>query len=433
VAHATAVPSTPDGRDRPADERPTLVGAAFAALDRAGGPWCLLRGEDGLVSAEEIDLLVSPAAIDRAGRELGAAGFVHLPSAGRGSHRFFHGYDPATDRWLKVDLVGGLDFGRYQELSTDLADGWLERRDATARPPTLAPDDAFWAFLLHALLDRPKLRPEDNGHLRDLARTATVPSPAATVVGPLLPRGWEPARVIEVAGRGDGAALGRLRRGLRRAWLRRTPVTVAGRWLVNRVRRRLTPLGTALTAGGLSVALLGPDGAGKSTLSTALERSFPTPVRRFYLGLYGRGAGGGGRGPGDRFGLPGRLAWLWRRSLEARWQQARGRLVVFDRHVLDLAAAPVGSGRRARLRRWLLVRACPTPDLALVLDVPGVELYRRKGEHDPEALERQRERYLDLTQRLRRSAVVDASAEPELVRRRAVAAIWRAVAEGQRR
>jgi energy-coupling factor transporter ATP-binding protein EcfA2 len=178
--------------------------------------------------------------------------------------------------------------------------------------------------------------------------------------------------------------------------------------------------------------LLGPNGAGKSTLAAALERSFPVPVHRFYLGLYGRGAGGGGRGPGGRFGLPGRLAWLWRRSLAARWQQARGRIVVFDRHVLDLALAAPGSGRRARLRRRLLVRACPMPDLALVLDVPGDELFRRKGEHDPAALERQRERYLELAARLRRSAVVDAAAEPELVRRRAVAAIWAALAERQR-
>jgi thymidylate kinase len=426
------MPPTSDGRDRRADESPSLIDAAFAALDRAGGPWSLLRGEADLASSDEVDLLLSPTAIEPAERELGAVGFVRLPSWGRGSHRFFHGYDPAADRWLKLDLVDALDFGRFQELPTDLAAGWLERRDPSARPPVLDPDDGFWAYLFHALLDRPGLRPEDETRLRELAGRATIDSPAADAVGPLLPHGWPPARAIDAAARADVPALGRLRRGLRRAWLRRAPATVVGRWLVNRARRRATPLGTALRAAGPSVALLGPDGAGKSTLATALERSFPVPVRRFYLGLYGRGAGGGGRGPGGRTGLPGRLAWLWRRSLAARWQQARGRLVVFDRHVLDMAAAAPSGGRRARLRRRLLVRACPTPDLALVLDVPGDELFRRKGEHDPVTLERQRERYLELAGRLRRSAVIDAAAEPDLVRRRAVAAIWGAWARRQR-
>jgi hypothetical protein len=431
VAHATAMPSAAEPMAGPAGELPAPLGRAFAALDEGGGAWALLRAGADLATADEVDVLVSRSALEATDRALATAGFVRLRSPGRGSHRFFAGYDAAADRWVKLDLVSELDFGRYQELATDLAEDWLGRRDSGARPPRLDPDDAFWAFLLHALLDRRRLRPGDGPRLHALAETARVDSPAAAAIGTLLPPGWTAARVIDAARATETAGLDRLRDELRRAWLRRVPLAVGGRWLGHRAARRFGPALAGLVSPGPSVALLAPDGAGKTTLADALETSFPIPVRRVYLGLYGRGAGGGPRGPRGRLGLPGRLAWLWRRWLGARWQQARGCLVVFDRHVLDLALTAPGASRRARSRRRLLVRSCPTPDLVLVLDVPGEELYRRKGEHDPARLERERQGYLELARRLPRARVIDAAAEPELVRRRAVAAIWSACAERQ--
>ena len=38
---------------------------------------------------------------------------------------------------------------------------------------------------------------------------------------------------------------------------------------------------------GISVALLGPDGAGKTTLAGEIDNSFIFPVRRVYMGLTG--------------------------------------------------------------------------------------------------------------------------------------------------
>ena len=435
MAHATARTGAAEGPGPlPRGQIPPPIGAAFDALDRAGGAWALLRGEAELSTAGgDVDLLVTPEAVAAIERELGAIGFTPVPSRGRGSHRFYHGYDPESDRWTKLDLVGRLEFGRFQQFSTDLAAGCLDRRDPAARPPRLDPDDAFWTFLLHAVLDRTGPRPADIGRLRDLAAGARSDGPAALAMGPFLPPGWTPGRVIDAAGDpGDGARLAGLGRRLDRSWsLRRLP-TVTARLIRHRVIRRLTPVLSLVGGRGLSVALLGPDGAGKSTLSAGLDEAFPLPIRRIYLGLYGRGTTAEAKGAGGRLGLPGRLAWLWRRSLTAGWQRRRGRIVVFDRHVLDLAVAAPGGGRKARFRRSLLVRACPTPDLSVILDVPGGELFRRKGEHDPESLERQRGRYLDLAGRLRHAAVIDAAADAEAVRRRVIAAIWVAYGAQQR-
>jgi len=416
--------------DTPARTVPGPLQAAFDALDRSGGPWCLLRGAADLApSGGDVDVLVHPRGLASARRALAETGFVEIPASGRGSHRFFFACDPTADRWIKLDVVTELAFGRHQELPLDAAEDCLERRLAGARPPRLHPDDAFWTYLLHALLDRRHLRPNDIEQLRDLAAEAGAGSPLATTVGPLLPGGWTPARIIEAARRGDATALTVVGRAVRRRWVRRAPLRVASRLVTAWTARRVGGPAFLLRQRGLGVALLGPDGAGKSTISARLvDGAFPVPVRRVYLGLYGRGAGGGDRGPSGRFGLPGRLAWLERHSLVARWHQAHGRLVVYDRHVLDVMVGSGGGpvGARARVRRWLLLHAVPRPDLMIVLDVPGDELFRRKAEHDPATLERRREGYLALAGRIRGAVVIDGSADLAVVQRAVVDRIWAA-------
>lgn len=176
---------------------------------------------------------------------------------------------------------------------------------------------------------------------------------------------------------------------------------------------------------GLGVALLAPDGAGKSTLAEALKRALPTPVWTVHMELYARGVSGP-RIPG--VGLVTRLARQWRRYARARVHEARGRMVVFDRYPYDaLLPGPGQPGRVDRVARWLLARAVPAPDLAIVLDVPAETLLARKDEHPLERLEEQRHGYLELAGRLPcRSVVVDGSREPDEVLREVEGHIARA-------
>ena len=69
---------------------------------------------------------------------------------------------------------------------------------------------------------------------------------------------------------------------------------------------------TALQRSGPSVALLGPDGAGKSALLERLPTSFPFAVRTSYLGLYPAGTEPH-RGP-KGIGFVRRVGSLWRRA-----------------------------------------------------------------------------------------------------------------------
>jgi thymidylate kinase len=173
----------------------------------------------------------------------------------------------------------------------------------------------------------------------------------------------------------------------------------------------------------LVVAVLGPDGAGKSSLTAAVARSFILPVREFYAGLY----------PADRrrFSKPGLatvalLLRLWRLAVGAAWHRRRGRLVLFDRYAYDARLPlPPSAGRRTRLRRALLARSLPTPDLVVVLDAPAEVLLSRRREHPIEVVEAQRRRYAELADSVPDGVIVDASPDADSVRRTVTDLIWR--------
>jgi thymidylate kinase len=235
-------------------------------------------------------------------------------------------------------------------------------------------------------------------------------------------------RLIElVAAEATGAALDEGRR-LGRRWAQARGTDAIARRARQAVLRRLRKPHTALRRRGIDVAVLGPDGAGKSTLAAALVATFPVPTRTIYLGLYGAGLANA-----SRLGFVRRLARLWRGWLAGLWHRLRGRVVVYDRHAFDTLIASTRRSPKARLRRWALLHAIPDPALVLVLDAPAELLFERKGEHDVATLDAQRRGYLALADRLRSAEVVDAIREPDAVRRDAVARTWRRLAAGSSR
>jgi thymidylate kinase len=252
-------------------------------------------------------------------------------------------------------------------------------------------------------------RVADDAHLSMQLERWWSPGTTGTRLADLVRRDAWPALLAE--GRAVAARLAREDR-----------IGTLARGLGARVLRRL---GRWIGPGrGLSVALLAPDGAGKSTLAARLAEGWPLPARTIYMGLYPAGERSSGP-PG--FSFLRRLAKQWGRWLGARVHQARGRLVIFDRHSYDALLPPrTPLPWHKRWRRFVLARACPSPDLVVVLDAPGKLLWSRKREHTPALLEQQRREYLRLAARLPRAAVVDASQSADAVLRAATALLWRA-------
>jgi thymidylate kinase len=404
------------------------LAALFRALDEAGARWCVLRGETDLLHpAGDVDLLIAAEDVRHLHESARRLGFARLPAWGYGSHAFFLSYDASRDVWLKLDAVTELAYGPGFTLPTGAEAECLARRRHIDGVPVLDESDALWTMLLHRLLDKTGPPPaREAARLAELASRDRDDGPLERLVASLCPEGWDTARIRQAVEREDWAALAELAPALRASWrkarwtdVRRREIAGrlwhwSGKWL--RLSRRA----------GVSVALLGPDGAGKSTLAEALKGSFYLPVRSVYMGLYQNPAPRKARRlrPVPRSAK--RVATQWSRWLEGAYHRRRGRLVVFDRYTYE-AEVPnrFRHGRRGRARRWVLAHSCPPPDLAVLLDAPGDVLYSRKGEHDLVLLERQREAYRALLRRLPRSVVVDASDDPARVRAEVTAAIWR--------
>ena len=84
------------------------------------------------------------------------------------------------------------------------------------------------------------------------------------------------------------------------------------------------------------------------------------------------------------------------------------------------------------MRRTVLGRLLPAPGATVVLDAPAAMLVARKAEHPIEQIELQRQRYLELAERLPRTTVVDVSAPLPTVAARVTTVIATALAGGTR-
>src|SRR5262245_54508953 len=156
-----------------------------------------------------------------------------------------------------------------------------------------------------------------------------------------------------------------------------------------------------------TVAVIGPDGAGKTTVTRRVERTLPRPVKYLYMGdnpepsgvllpttrllhALNRAQGGPPAGaPPDRrrrqrpkgvvrrtwrtirsmLGLGNRFAEEWFRQVLTWYYLARGRIVLFDRHFYsdyydhDVAGNVRDKSLSQRLHGFVLQHLYPKPDL----------------------------------------------------------------------
>jgi thymidylate kinase len=202
-----------------------------------------------------------------------------------------------------------------------------------------------------------------------------------------------------------------------------------------------------------TIALVGPDGAGKTTVARELARELPLPTTYLYMGvapgssnrllpttravhalrrrrgIESRGpAGVGRRGGGVRalLRLANRVAEESYRQALAWWHRARGRVVIFDRHFFaDYYSTDVSgaAGLARRLHGLFLAHVYPRPDLVVYLDAPAALLLARKGEGTLESLEALRRNYERLAEAAPCFVRIDASRPLERVVEDAAAAI----------
>ena len=395
----------------------------FHQFDRAGARWCVLRLPAGPGNSDgDVDLLVDPTDVRLMRQVLMGLEFVPVPAGGRDYH--FLSYQQPTGRWIWIHIVTELSFGRYSVLQTRAEAGCLMRRERDGAMFTLAPDDAFWVLLLHCLVDKSSIAARHRTRLQALAAVALTKSPLAQVVAAACPDGWTLARILQYARDGRWVQLEQFGPAFTRSWMRRQHI---GTWtiLLHRVSQLIVKLINLPRSRGLGVALLGPDGAGKTTVIADVQKDFILPVRSVYMGLTG-----GLLPRADSLRFPvlvafSRLVIFWCRYLIAQYHQSRGRLVIFDRYIYDAEVpTPYPLSRLKKAYRWMDGHALPAPDLVLVLSAPGEIMYQRKREYNPEMLEDWRQHFLALQKRMRQAEIVDTTRDRDVVRIDVTERIW---------
>ena len=212
-----------------------------------------------------------------------------------------------------------------------------------------------------------------------------------------------------------------------------------------------------------TVALIGADGAGKTTITRDLETAngHSLRIKSIYMGVNPEAANhmlpttrllravkralgkqthqGGPPGPTRQGPAAGSVLRRALRSLKsalrlgnqvaeecyrlglAWYYQRRGYVVLFDRHFYsDYYAHDIAGDRLPLARRihgTLLRGLHPKPDLVVLLDAPAEVLYARKAEGTVELLEVRRREYLRLRDRFPRFTIVDAARPREEVTR----------------
>jgi thymidylate kinase len=398
-----------------------LLRAAFAELDARGAPWALLRDADKVSApGRDVDILISGDALERVDGALDAAGFVRMPVNGHGSHRFYVTYHSDDGRWIKVDAITEVAFGPTEELATDVGPVLLARRERIGALSVLHPADAFWHLALHHLLRDGGIPDRRRDQVASKVRFASPSDPLGALVDGIY--SGMARSIPDLVARGDWDAAAARGHELRRAWERRARLSATRRLAVHRVGRRIPAVGRHL---GVTLAVLGPDGAGKTSLANALLTTVPLGTRYVYLGMWrpSRLRDALRHLPGARLALV--ATKLAAKSALISYHRSLGRIVIVDRYSYD-ADVPSAKGTdwRARISAPVLKRITRDPDLIVLLDAPAEVMYARKGEHDLQELRRLRAGYLALADRDPRVVVVDATQPREDVTGQVSALLW---------
>ena len=411
----------------------TILTKLFQALDAANIRYCVVGNVACLpdIPDNDVDIIVSDDQVSKCRALIyafasGHGGFVvqvfeHEPGA------FYHVlWFPRSDgrgQFVKIDICSNyVRFGRPFLTAAWLLEG-RRKVAGRGREPLFfiaAPDREFLYYTMKKV-DKDRA---DKAALLHLARLLKEAPDRCRTAAASIWQSQTLEQLIAAIEAGEPTVFTDVARGARAELVHTLSVPSrserVGEWL-RRWRRVINPT-------GFVVAVLGPDGAGKSTVLAGLQHRLE-PAARTTVVYHLFPVIGTSRSSSivvDPHSQPPRglaagiakLAFLvlrynlgWVRAVF--WQVRRSALVYFDRYYQDILADP--TRYRDSTPPWIVrafARLIPQPDIFLVLDAPPAVIRSRKIEISEQESERQYLAYRALAASLPRGHLVDVDRPP---------------------
>jgi thymidylate kinase len=205
-----------------------------------------------------------------------------------------------------------------------------------------------------------------------------------------------------------------------------------------------------------TVALIGADGAGKTTVANCLVKKFPGKIKYLYMGSNFESSNvalptsrliqfvrnklrkSDSKNSGIMkslnkhiqqqdnwwvednrgkifafFRLFNRIAEEWYRQFVSWNLERQGFMVIYDRHVIyeKLRDQIIETNKKKRfserLHSWYLKKIYPKPDYIIFLDAPAEVLFKRKGETSIEFIEKTRKKYFEIGKSLNNFKIIN--------------------------
>lgn len=412
----------------------------FASINGAGIHYLVLRNYDLLpdeIIRGDIDLLVSPHDAKALQSILKDMGFLVIPDIF--PHVFALFYNVKSGFLVKLDIIDRFVFGRRISISFpgEYEELVLKRRIFSKGIYIPSPEDEVFLLLLHCLGDKGFIQPSYREKLQKLISfsldTGYLECFLSRVFGQEVSQ-----RVLRRISEKCYIDVIRLRHQLIIYLIGKLNVQnffVLLKILKQKFTRKI------LGRKGLKIALLGPDGSGKTTIAQRIrdrrifdvktvymgQNNFLLPTRRLLFGILKKmgksrifenrellSSSQEGmfsvKGKSRNVIVPFRffldLMDLYLRYFFYDYLYCRkGFMVINDRYVYDML---VGEEKIQKLPlvRWMILSLFPSPDFLFCLDAPVEKMYARKNEHSLEILQKMKINYINLCAFLKNSQVI---------------------------